>query len=70
MLDIEDNGMLEDFARAESEDPSPRKQVDQSRIIYKSRRFRRPDKAKGYGLPTLCDFVRLWRITNWIHTIV
>ncbi|KFY90716.1 hypothetical protein V500_05005 [Pseudogymnoascus sp. VKM F-4518 (FW-2643)] len=22
----------------------------------KSRKFRRPDKAKGYGLPTLCDF--------------
>ncbi|KFZ06297.1 hypothetical protein V501_07577 [Pseudogymnoascus sp. VKM F-4519 (FW-2642)] len=56
MLGIEDGGMLADFAKAEAESPSPRKQVDQSRIIYKSRRFRRPGKAKGYGLPSLCDF--------------
>ncbi|KFZ18248.1 hypothetical protein V502_04190 [Pseudogymnoascus sp. VKM F-4520 (FW-2644)] len=56
MLSIEDDGMLADSAKAEVDSPTPRKQVDQSRSIYKSRKFRRPDKAKGYGLPTLCDF--------------
>ncbi|OBT80369.1 hypothetical protein VF21_00899 [Pseudogymnoascus sp. 05NY08] len=56
MLSIEDGEMLADFAKAEVDSPTPRKQVDQSRIIYKSRRLRRPDKLKGYGLPTLCDF--------------
>ncbi|OBT87705.1 hypothetical protein VE02_04078 [Pseudogymnoascus sp. 03VT05] len=56
MLSIEDGEMLADFAKAEVDNPTPRKQVDQSRIIYKSRRLRRPDKLKGYGLPTLCDF--------------
>ncbi|CEL05515.1 hypothetical protein ASPCAL06633 [Aspergillus calidoustus] len=38
------------------EDPSPRKLIDQSRIVYKSRKFRRPAKGKGYGFPILCDF--------------
>lgn len=48
--------MLADFATAEAEDPSPRKNIDKSRIIYKSRRFRRPVTGKSYGLPILCDF--------------
>lgn len=56
MLSIEDYGMLADSAKAEVDSPTPRKQVDHSRTIYRSRRFRKPDKAKGYGLPTLCDF--------------
>ncbi|OJJ95661.1 hypothetical protein ASPACDRAFT_54973 [Aspergillus aculeatus ATCC 16872] len=41
MLSLEDDGMLADFARAEAEDPSPRKQVDESCMIYQSR-LRRP----------------------------
>ncbi|RAH71362.1 putative protein kinase [Aspergillus aculeatinus CBS 121060] len=56
MLSLEDDGMLADFAKAEAEEPSPRKQVDESRIIYQSRRFRRPSAGKSYGLPILCDF--------------
>ncbi|EEH11538.1 protein kinase [Histoplasma capsulatum G186AR] len=56
MLTLEDDTMLADFAKAEAKDPSPRKQVDQSRTIYRSRRFRRPLKGNNYGLPILCDF--------------
>lgn len=56
MLSLEDNTMLEDFAKAEAENPSPRKKIDESRIIYKSRRFRRPAEGRSYGLPILCDF--------------
>lgn len=56
MLAIEDDGMLADFVKEEDDSPTPRKQIDESRIIYKSRKFRRPGKTKGYGLPTLCDF--------------
>ncbi|PGH34762.1 CMGC/SRPK protein kinase [[Emmonsia] crescens] len=56
MLTLEDDTMLADFAKAEVKDPSPRKQIDQSRTIYKSRRFRRPVRGNSYGLPILCDF--------------
>ncbi|KAI9037135.1 putative MFS transporter [Aspergillus affinis] len=56
ILNIEDSRMLDDFASAELDDPSPRKKVDSFPTIYKSRRFRPLVKEKGYGLPTLCDF--------------
>lgn len=56
MLSLEDSSMLADFATAESENPSPRKVIDQSRIIYCSRKFRRPTGGRNYGLPVLCDF--------------
>ncbi|TQB68065.1 hypothetical protein MPDQ_004055 [Monascus purpureus] len=56
MLSLEDSSMLADFATAESENPSPRKEIDQSRIIYRSRKFRRPTGGRNYGLPVLCDF--------------
>ncbi|KAL3455143.1 kinase-like domain-containing protein [Aspergillus heterothallicus] len=56
MLSLEDDDMLGDFATSEAEDPSPRKPINESRIIYKSRKFRRPRESKGYGLPVLCDF--------------
>lgn len=55
MLSLEDHNMLADFAKAEAENPSPRKKIDDSRTIYKSRRFRRPARDKSYGLPILCD---------------
>ncbi|KAE8149113.1 kinase-like protein [Aspergillus avenaceus] len=55
MLSLEDSSMLADFATAESENPSHRKLIDQSRSIYCSRRFRRPAKGRNYGLPVLCD---------------
>lgn len=47
--------MLSDFAKAEANNPSPRKLTNQSRTIYKSRRFR-PKGDKNYGLPGPCDF--------------
>ncbi|RDL42541.1 CMGC protein kinase [Venustampulla echinocandica] len=56
MLSLEVNTMLADFAKANVEDPSPRKKIDESRIIYKSSRFRRPAEGQSYGLPILCDF--------------
>ncbi|PKY09121.1 kinase domain protein [Aspergillus campestris IBT 28561] len=43
MLSLEDDSMLADFAKAEAEDPSPRKKVHESHIIYQR-------------LPILCDF--------------
>ncbi|KAJ9213209.1 hypothetical protein DTO166G4_5202 [Paecilomyces variotii] len=56
MLSLEDNSVLADFAIAESNNPSPRKVIDQSRIIYCSRKFQRPTGGRNYGLPVLCDF--------------
>lgn len=56
MLSLEDNAMLADFAKAEAANPSPRKEIDGSRIIYQSRRFRRSTEGKSYGLSMLCDF--------------
>jgi non-specific serine/threonine protein kinase len=55
-LRLEDNTMLEDFAKAEEEEPSPRRKIYASKTVYKSRRFRPPFGGKGYGLPILCDF--------------
>lgn len=55
MLTVEDLTMLERFERAEIDEPSPRKPVDTSRTVYKSRRFPKP-KDDRYGLPILCDF--------------
>jgi len=56
MLSLDDETMLADFAKAEEEDNSPCKNIDESRTIYKSRRFRPLVGGKGYGLPVLCDF--------------
>lgn len=57
MLSIEDDTMLADFANeATCRQAGPRKQMDESRSIYRSQRFRRPLNGKGYGLPILCDF--------------
>ncbi|OOF98231.1 hypothetical protein ASPCADRAFT_395032 [Aspergillus carbonarius ITEM 5010] len=55
MLSLDDSTMLADFATAESKIPSPRKLIDQSRIIYCSRKFWRPTGGRNYGLPVLCD---------------
>ncbi|KAL2862224.1 putative protein kinase [Aspergillus lucknowensis] len=56
MLSLEDTTMLADFAKAESTHPSPAKTIDESRIIYGSRRFLPPGGGADYGLPVLCDF--------------
>ncbi|MCJ1473818.1 hypothetical protein MMC13_002469 [Lambiella insularis] len=52
LQEIEDLSILEDFEKAELEDPSPRK-IDGDRVIYKTRKFRYP---KVFGNPVLCDF--------------
>lgn len=56
MLSLEDPTMLADFSTAEAEQPSARKKVGDSCVIYESRSFRPPHRDKGYGLPILCDF--------------
>ncbi|EGD97776.1 protein kinase subdomain-containing protein [Trichophyton tonsurans CBS 112818] len=48
MLSVDNTAILREFAKAEAENLSPRKKIDESRIVYKSRRF----GSKG----VLCDF--------------
>lgn len=55
MLVIADESMLNDFEKAEREDPSPRKIIDENRTIYTSRRFGKPRNDR-WGYPVLCDF--------------
>ncbi|KAM5480467.1 putative non-specific serine/threonine protein kinase [Microsporum canis] len=55
MLTVEDNSMLEDFEKIELESPTPRKVIDGTRSIYRSRYFTRP-KNGDWGYPMLCDF--------------
>lgn len=55
MLNIMDQTMLEGFEKAELEDPSPRKVIDSTRSIYKSRTFDQPQNGE-WGAPILCDF--------------
>ncbi|KAL2018146.1 hypothetical protein VTK56DRAFT_1222 [Thermocarpiscus australiensis] len=58
MLSLEDHTMMDDFARAEENEPSPRNRSTSPgpSTDYRSRRFRPPKAGKGYGLPVLCDF--------------
>lgn len=55
MLTIDDKSLLSDFKKAEQEDPSPRKAIDNTRTIYGSRKFGLP-KGLLWGQPVLCDF--------------
>ncbi|KAE8133555.1 kinase domain protein [Aspergillus pseudotamarii] len=55
MLSLESSSLLADFTTMESKIPSPRKLIDQSLIIYSSRKFRRLIGGESYGLPVLCD---------------
>jgi serine/threonine protein kinase len=55
MLTVEDKSILEDFERAEREEPSPIKVIDNARIIYGSRKLRLPNNSL-WGQPVLCDF--------------
>ncbi|KAF3892057.1 Protein kinase subdomain-containing protein [Trichophyton interdigitale] len=48
MLSVDNTAILREFAKAEAENSSPRKKIDESRIVYKSRKF----ESKG----VLCDF--------------
>jgi serine/threonine protein kinase len=55
MLTIEDTSLLEDFEKAEIENPSARKIINETRSIYRSRSFGKP-KGDRWGYPVLCDF--------------
>ncbi|MCJ1466514.1 hypothetical protein MMC07_005133 [Pseudocyphellaria aurata] len=55
MLSIGDESMLNDFAKAEQDDPTPGKIINANRTIYCSRKFRFPKEAL-WGVPVLCDF--------------
>ena len=51
-LRIEDESILEEFERAEMNNPSSRK-LSSGRVVYESRGLKRPKKS---GRPVLCDF--------------
>ncbi len=55
MWSIADASILHEFERAEAEDPSPKKVVDQVRTIYATRKLGLP-KDSLWGQPVLCDF--------------
>ena len=55
MLTIEDESILSDFERAEIEEPSPAKVIDNIRTIHGSRTLGLP-KNDLWGQPVLCDF--------------
>ncbi|KAK2809434.1 hypothetical protein FQN50_003893 [Emmonsiellopsis sp. PD_5] len=55
MFSIDDNSMLESFEKSELEDPSPRKIIDDTREIYRSRSLGMP-KNNAWGDLALCDF--------------
>ena len=55
MLTVNDEDVLNDFEKAEAEDPSPTKVVDNVRTIYGSRRLGLP-RDSLWGQPVLCDF--------------
>ncbi|PWY91703.1 kinase-like protein [Aspergillus sclerotioniger CBS 115572] len=52
MLNIDDASILEEFEKAEQENPSPRKVVDSNRTIYKSRKLSSPRDGL-WGPPVL-----------------
>ena len=54
-MTLDDETVLDDFARDEDSEPSPRKQIDSVRTIYGTRKLRLPRDAQ-YGQPVLCDF--------------
>ncbi|KAJ8131233.1 hypothetical protein O1611_g2390 [Lasiodiplodia mahajangana] len=55
MLTVDDESVLDDFERAETECPSPRKVINDIRIIYGSRKLGLP-RDSLWGQPVLCDF--------------
>lgn len=53
MFENRDSSVLTAFEEAEIQEPSPRKEEVDGRIIYVSRELARP---KEWGAPVLCDF--------------
>ena len=55
MLSIDDKSLILEFERAEVDEPSPTKVIDETRTIYGSRKLGLP-KDSLWGQPVLCDF--------------
>ncbi|KAF2019621.1 kinase domain protein [Aaosphaeria arxii CBS 175.79] len=55
MMTVEDESILDDFEKAEIEQPSPTKPINDTHTIYTSRKLRLP-KDSLWGQPVLCDF--------------
>ena len=55
MLTVDDESILNDFEKAEADDPSPRKVIDNVRTVYGSRKLGLPTDSR-WGQPVLCDF--------------
>ncbi|CAN9179254.1 unnamed protein product [Alternaria alternata] len=55
MLTVDDNTILENFEKAEAENPSPFKVIDDTRTIYSSRELPHPTGGL-WGQLVLCDF--------------
>jgi len=55
MLTVDDDTILENFEKAEAENPSPSKVTDDTRTIYSSRELPHPTGGL-WGQPVLCDF--------------
>jgi serine/threonine protein kinase len=55
MLTVADDSVLEDVERAMSENPLPKKVIDDVRTIYSSHKLGLP-KDSLWGEPVLCDF--------------
>ena len=53
MLGIADDSVFTHFEESELQTPSPRKELDDGRIIYESRQLGMP---KNFAPPVLCDF--------------
>lgn len=53
MFGIADDSVFSDFEQNELQDPCPRKELEDGRTIYTSRKLRMP---KDLGAPILCDF--------------
>ncbi|EUC50082.1 hypothetical protein COCMIDRAFT_83008 [Bipolaris oryzae ATCC 44560] len=55
MLTVDDESLLGDFEKAETNEPSPTKVINDIRIIYGSRKLGLP-RDTLWGQPVLCDF--------------
>ena len=55
MLTVDDESILNDFEKAEADEPSPMKVIDDVRTIYGSRKLGLPTDSL-WGQPVLCDF--------------
>lgn len=55
MFTLDDESLLDDFEKAETDEPSATKTIDNGRTIYGTRKLGMPKDAQ-WGQPVLCDF--------------